>query len=358
MSLELDQLTQPVRAKDLADCIRDQIETGHLEPGDRLPTFAAIRERYGAATNTVDRAYSQLEDAGLIERKAGSGVYVAEPHVTGDTGTVGCLGAGFAGSDPYWNHCIEGVKSACENHGVHAMLLPRNPGTNAWDKVDGLLCHDTDALPDGCPPNKPYVSFLHRMPGAVSVVADDFDGMMTATRHLIDLGHQRIGSLIIQDDPLGITRLGGYEAALRRAGIRPRQEWSRDCAGDLNAHSFTEVARRIMGEWLSSGWHDMNLSAVVTQNDRVAIGVIQALQDRGIKVPEDVSVVGFDGTEISLHSRPRLTTVKVPLESIGRRAASELIDQIENGKQKEEHVIQLPVELVVRESTARRQPSA
>lgn len=352
MSIELTELSKPVRASDLAGGIRDEIEKGNLQPGDRLPTFAAIRERYGAATNTVDRAYSQLEDDGVIERKAGSGVYVAEPHVTGVTGTIGCLGAGFKGFDPYWNHCIEGINSACEEHGVHAMLLPRSPANNAWDKVDGLLCHNVDSLPDGCPATMPYVSFLHRMPDTVSVIAGDFEGMMTATQYLIDLGHRRIGSLIIHDDPLGIVRIGGYEGALRRAGIKVKLEWSRDCSGDFDNYSFTEVARRITDEWLKGDWEKNDLTALVTQNDHVAIGAVHALEDAGLNVPADVSVVGFDGTELSQHSRPRLTTVKVPLENIGRRAANELIDHIQNGQKKDEQIIQLPVELIVGESTA------
>ena len=351
MSTTTEKLSSPVKADDLAQHLRKRIESGEIPPGDRLPTFSEMRREYGAATNTVDRAYSQLEADGLIERKAGSGVYVSEHPGTTSTGTIGCLGAGFSGNDIYWNHCIRGINRVLESHGMHPLLLPRLPNAAAWNKVDGVLCHDADRLPEGCPESLPRVSMLHRMSGTVSVIADDYDGARLATNHLLQLGHTRIGSLFIQDDPLGIVRLSGYETALRRADIQPSPEWSRDCEGNLDKYSFSEVARRVMAQWLSGNWADEGLTALVAQNDHVAIGAMEALEEAGLNVPGDVSVVGFDGTTISEHCRPRLTTIKVPLQMIGERATEELINQIARTHEKREETIVLPVKLVERDST-------
>jgi DNA-binding LacI/PurR family transcriptional regulator len=347
-----EKLSSPVRAADLADHLRDLIDSGQLEPGERLPTFAEMRRRYGAATNTVDRAYSQLETDGLIERKAGSGVYVAERPGTLTTECIGCLGAGFERANLYWNHCILGINAALESHGLHPLLLPRQPDESAWGKVDGLLCHDAGELPPECPPDLPRVSMLHRMKGTVSVVADDYGGGQMATEHLLELGHRRIASLIIHEDALGLVRLSGYEAALRREGITPAPEWSCDCSGDFDSYDFSEVARGIMRRWLKEEWAERGFTALVTQNDHVAIGAMQALEETGRRVPQDVSVVGFDGTELSEHCRPRLTTIGVPLERIGRRAAHELVRQIDDGRLNTEETIQLPVRLMQRDSTA------
>lgn len=347
-----EKLSSPVKAADLARHLRELINSRRLEPGERLPTFSQMRRQYGAATNTVDRAYSKLEADGLIERKAGSGVYVAEQPGTISTGSIGCLGAGFRGSDLYWNHCIRGINAALESHGMHPLLLPRHPDAKAWEKVDGVLCHDAEEPPADCPAALPRVSMLHRLSHTVSVVADDYGGGRRATEHLLSLGHRRIASLIIHEDALGIMRLGGYEAALRLAGITPSANWSRDCSGDFDRHSFSEVARRIMREWLQEDWRQIGFTALVTQNDHVAIGAMEALEEAGLRVPQDVSVVGFDGTAVSEHCRPRLTTMKVPLQRIGHRAASELVGQIEDGRHKKEETILLPVKLLERDSTA------
>lgn len=345
-------LSSPVRASELARHLREQINAGRFEPGERLPTFSQIHRNYGAATNTVDRAYSLLETDGLIERRPGSGVYVAEHAGMITTGTIGCLGAGFKGIDPYWAHCMRGINQTLESRDTHPLLLPPDPKEAAWDKIDGLLCQGTARVPAGCPAELPRVSLLRCMPGAVSVVTDDYGGARAATKHLLDIGHRRIATLFIQDDELGVARLGGYEAALRLRGIQPSPGWSRNCTGDFNSCDFAHVAETIMCRWLRNGWKELHFTALLAQNDHVAIGAMNALNEAGVRVPDDVSVVGFDGTRVAEHCRPRLTTMKVPLERIGHRAACELIRQIEDGTRTDEETIQLPVALLERDSTA------
>ena len=93
------------------------------------------------------------------------------------------------------------------------------------------------------------------------------------------------------------------------------------------------------------------------QNDETAIGVIAALQDAGLRVPEDVSVVGFDGTEIARYHRPRLTTVKVPLEEIGTRGFELLMQQVERplgeiGPERPRARLLLSTQLQIGQSTA------
>ncbi len=352
MNPTLTDASKPVRADDLARHIREHISEKQLQPGDRLPTFAAIRERFGAATNTVDRAYAKLASQGVVERRPGSGIYVAESSPTG-TGIVGYLGEGFTGDSNYWDQCTRGVREGLLHHNIDPLLLSGPPASGTWSRVDGIICHTASPFLENRPPGLPLVSMLHRVPGAINVVADDYGGMMTATRHLIDLGHRRIGSLMLQDDFLGCQRHGGYHGALRMAGVTPSPQWSRALQGNFGENSFSEVARQIVTKWIRDDWSAEGLTALVCHNDETAIGAMQAFNEAGLQVPADVSVIGFDGTEVSELSDPSLTTVKVPLHRIGRRAADELCEQIDNQESRDEETIALPVELIERDSTAR-----
>ncbi len=111
--------------------------------------------------------------------------------------------------------------------------------------------------------------------------------------------------------------------------------------------------RASMRKWLQDGWRDLGCTALLAQNDEAAIGAIEELQEAGFDVPGDVSVVGFDGTEAAEYFRPRLTTIKVPLEEIGAAAAEYLLRQIREGDETEEHTgVTLPAQLKIGDSTA------
>jgi len=110
-----------------------------------------------------------------------------------------------------------------------------------------------------------------------------------------------------------------------------------------------------MSAWLrdesANGWQKINCTALLCHNDETTMGALQALREAGLRVPDDVSVVGFDGLEIGEYSHPRLTTVEMPLREIGAAAVAMLLRQIEADEVTEEHQI-LSTQLRVRESTA------
>ena len=106
-----------------------------------------------------------------------------------------------------------------------------------------------------------------------------------------------------------------------------------------------------MAEWLDKDWKRSGLTAVLAQNDEVAIGIMDAIRAAGLRVPNDISVIGFDGTEEGAHAKPELTTVAVPLEKIGATAMELLLRQVRE-EPVEANVITLPSRLQVRASTA------
>jgi DNA-binding LacI/PurR family transcriptional regulator len=176
-----------------------------------------------------------------------------------------------------------------------------------------------------------------------SIAVDDVAGGEMATRHLIELGHRRIA--LIGDPPPEFRfdwsrdRTRGYEQALSRAGIDVRPEYVRE--GTRLLH----VARGIAAELLALPGRP---TAVFAASDTQAIGAIEAARALGIRVPEELSVIGFDDIEVA--SYVGLTTVRQPLFESGRRGA-ELLLRALSGRQVDVRTELLPLELVVRSTT-------
>jgi LacI family transcriptional regulator len=183
--------------------------------------------------------------------------------------------------------------------------------------------------------------------GMVSVSAAHFSGARAVTRHLIELGHRRIG--VITGPPHWHTRddrLGGHLAALGEAGI----------LGDSELMRSGEPAAKT-GVWAGRELLDLRPrpTAVVCFNDKVAVGVMEMAVARGLRVPEDVSVTGFDDIDVSRATTPRLTTVRQPLQEMGRTAVTMLMRQLD-GHAHEALSMELQTRLVVRESTGPAPP--
>jgi len=178
--------------------------------------------------------------------------------------------------------------------------------------------------------------------GMVSISAAHFSGARAVTRHLIELGHRRIG--VITGPPHWHTRddrVGGHLAALAEAGV----------LGDPKLMRHGEPATKT-GLWAGRELLDLTPrpSAVVCFNDKVAVGVMEVAAARGLRVPEDLSVAGFDDIDVSRATTPRLTTVRQPLQEMGRTAVTMLMRQLD-GHVHETLSMELETRLVVRQST-------
>jgi GntR family transcriptional regulator of arabinose operon len=343
----------------LAAHFRRQLTRGELRPGDRLPSRNEMRAQHGASRPTVEKAHSLLEQEGWIERQHGAGIFVKSPPAQTKrvaTGIVGLSGPGFAFGNQsfYWMRLMAGIGQAAAASGTPLLLLGHETPLG-WEQVDGLLVSDwraTGAMRH-LPQQLPRVSVLASFEGIAAVCADDFAGLRAAARHLLKLGHQRICYLHSYSDHSVVTqRIAGYRAALREAGIEARAEWLRPLHGryELGAE-FTSEACKNMSQWLRDGWRDLGCTAILCHNDEAALGVMQALQENGLRVPEDVSVVGFDGSDEGETSRPRLTTMEVPLREIGIAAFELLQAQMREGKPNSSQRVLAP-RLKVRESSA------
>lgn len=172
---------------------------------------------------------------------------------------------------------------------------------------------------------------------------DDEAGVVAAVEHLIAIGHQRIAHLCGPEKRhSGVARMRGYRTALERSGIAWRDEYVRpgDYTGD------------------AAGWRCSTLqlletrprpTAIVASDDVVAATVIKTVQQQGLRVPDDVAVVGIDDQHFCTYLNPALTTVQLPVLQAGELAVEMLLDRIAGERSEAEHVM-LPCSLVVRES--------
>jgi LacI family transcriptional regulator len=179
-----------------------------------------------------------------------------------------------------------------------------------------------------------------------SVSVTNQHGAYQATRHLLDLGHQRIA---VASGPLDYRynqeRLHGVRQALGEAGLALRDELVH--AGEPNEAGGGAAAQAFMGL-------PEPPTAIFAANDLISFGVMAAAAERGLRIPRDLSIVGFDDLPQAALARPALTTVRQPMYRIGLTAVELLLDLVE-GRPPSRSRIELETELVIRESTMRRE---
>jgi LacI family transcriptional regulator len=177
-----------------------------------------------------------------------------------------------------------------------------------------------------------------------SVTADSQAGISALVRMLVELGHRRIAHLAgPQDLSTGWERHQAYLAAMACHGLTVSPRVIRYCA------AFTEECGLRAARELFAA--ETDITAVVAGNDLIALGCYQALAERGLTCPADVSVVGFNDMPFLDKQRPALTTVRIPHYELGFEAARLLLERIANPTTSAKQVV-LPIQLVARESVA------
>jgi LacI family transcriptional regulator len=193
----------------------------------------------------------------------------------------------------------------------------------------GLPCVGVDVALDG--------------PATEYVMSDNGAGSAEAVDHLHALGHRRIAHITgLMESRPGVDRLRGYRDALRHRGLAFRDEYV--AYGDF----YVESGRHAMARLLDL---DEPPTAVVAASDLMALGAIRAVAERGLSVPDDVSIVGFDDIQLAGHVQPPLTTLRQDKSGLGAQAGRALRRLIA-GDPAVPEAMTLPVELVVRASTA------
>jgi DNA-binding LacI/PurR family transcriptional regulator len=280
----------------------------------------------------------------LVTRRADSvALVVSEPHTR------------FL-SEPFFAGMVRGVSAALAETGVQLLLLVAHdlPDRGRLERyvvgghVDGVLLaslHNDDPLPGVLERAGVPAVLVGRPAGtgpASYVDADNRGGAGQAVDHLARRGRRRIATIAgPQDMGVGQDRLDGYRDGLRAVGLP---------AGDdlVEAGDFTEEGgAAAMGRLLERPGRPVD--AVFAASDLMAAGALRTLRAAGRRVPDDVAVVGFEDSAVARYAQPPLTTVRQPIEEMGRQAARLLLAKVA-GEAAGMHLI-LDVELVVRAST-------
>lgn len=158
-----------------------------------------------------------------------------------------------------------------------------------------------------------------------AVLISNEDSAIHAVGYLLERGHTAVGHLAGRPRIHNFkAREAGYERALEHAGIEPRPEWR------VELDTTFEAACRGMGEWLEGPGAAGLPTAFFADNDVLAVAAMRALSDHGVRVPEDVSIIGFDDLSMGAFSTPSLTTMHVLKQEAGEIAVRQLVDGIEN----------------------------
>jgi LacI family transcriptional regulator len=260
---------------------------------------------------------------------------------------------------PFFHEVIDGLKQAAGDGGYDLLLFAaRRPGNGFVDQTYLNRCRHRNVdgvVLMGMSPDDPEVRRLVRSEvpcvgvdidlgtRAVLVASDNVAGAELAVEHLYQLGHRRIATItgLIETRPC-IDRLRGYRTAIQARRLAYRDEYV--VYGDYYVDSGSDAMEQLLAL-------DEPPTGVVAQSDLMAVGAIRAATAAGRRVPDDLSVVGFDDMSMAPHMRPALTTVRQDKARLGREAGTALLRRIGHTVE-QPPAVTLPVELVVRGSTA------
>lgn len=282
---------------------------------------------------------------------------VARSLALGRTRALGLIVADI--TNPFYAETAKAIADTARGRGYTVILcntdnLPQLQAEHIErlrrQRVDGLLLgsvHLRDpAIERLVREGFPCVMFNRRLASRRGswVVLDNVRGAEEATRHFLDLGHQRIGLVAGPEDfSTAAERLEGYRRALRRAGIEPNDRLVRQ------GHFRPELAYQAAHDLLRA---PRRPTAILAGNDVTALAVLDAAGDLGLSVPEDLALCGFDDTNLSRRREIALTTVAQQKDEMGRLAVGYLVEFVENRVQLRRHPIHhvLPPTLVIRRS--------
>lgn len=331
----------------LINYINSQIESGDFRPGDKLPSENELSEQFGISRQTVRKAIGLLEEEGIVRRIKGSGTYLSfdrrenleqknsiavvttyvDSYIFPKTiqGIEKVLfESGYSVQISFTNNMLEREKSILED------IISR-------DDVAGVIVEGTKSgLPN---PNLPlyrqlisrkvpvlFINTYYPELDVPHVSLNDVEAAELAVNYLIDKGHKEIGAILKLDDGQGRQRYLGYLSAMEVAGYPvtdSRMVWIDTDESKQLAYCTDKILNRVE-----------SCTALFCYNDLVAFQLIKMLTQKGIRVPEDVSIISIDDSDLALHSEVPITSLPHPKEKLGAKAAEVLL-QLIAGRKKE-----------------------
>jgi DNA-binding LacI/PurR family transcriptional regulator len=349
----------------LSTLLREAIQAGVYRPGERIEPERAFIEQGGLSYPTVARAFRDLAADGLVRRQVGAGTFVADEPPSPNLG-IKTLGVFYYHvHTPYFDAVYAGIEAECRLHRIDLITLPSGTDEQSEAKtvqeleerrVDGII-----GIPMALPGLQrqlqrqiergiPAVTLGVVLPqlGCDAITFNNEYGAYLAARHLLDLGHERIGLVAPRmryPQTLPLEILAGLRQARTERGLPG------DPPTALLPMLFHEQEDREVRKSILSLVHDNQATALICAADPLARYVTQVLDEAGLRVPQDVSIVGFGDLPLASQLDPPLTTVVWPLQRFGREAVRRVLAQALTPTRPPIHMV-LDTSLVIRRSTA------
>ncbi|MDD4081300.1 MAG: LacI family DNA-binding transcriptional regulator [Eubacteriales bacterium] len=326
-------------------------------------SIKTLSEACGVSPSTVSKALNGYDDISeetrlkvqtAAERMGYRPSAIARALKTGRTYNIGVVyneksGSGFTHS--FFAPVLESLKSEAESHGYdisfitpHSKVLGMSYLAHSlYRKVDAVcvLCCDFEdqEITQLSRSSLPLVTIDETLQGRCCVMSQNEEGMAELTRHIISLGHKDIAFVHgLLPAVATVQRLKGFKAAMAEAGIPVNPDWVRP-----SSYHKPNETRQAVKELLKG---PKRPSCICLPDDYAALGGLEAAAAAGLRVPEDISMAGYDGVGILQMCRPQMTTVAQDCEGIGRLAARSLVDQIENPQGSRPLVTRVPARLI------------
>lgn len=328
---------------------------------EQLPPETELCEMYDVSRGTLRQALSLLETDGYLSRERGRGTFINRQRNANSSPSISSALAFIVPyvRDSFVTSILAGIEHATTEAG-HPLTFRHvsndiSQQENALNDLrDGLYAgvilypvdskhyeQVTTMVTQGYP-----IILVDRYLDNVAtdyVVADNFGGGLQATQHLLALGHERIGFVTWEDASTSlIHRELGYRQAMAEYQLPVTD------AMVAKVSSYPDIDAEPLAAYI----RDNQISAVFAANDQIAIALFRVVNDMGLSVPGDISIVGFGNLDEIAYLNTPLTTVAVPAEEIGYTAGKMLIDRLHNHTRSHQRVI-LPTQLMIRGSTER-----
>ena len=344
----------------IAEYFKAEIRAGKISSGEQLLTENEIAAKFNVSRHTVRQALMELEKGGYIYKEQGKGTFCSSRDENTKKGTIAVITTYI--SNYIFPSIIYGIEEVLSAEGYNLMLLNTNNEKQKEaeclkkiidNDIVGLIVEPTMSACENVnlkwykeleKKDVPYIMINAKYDelDPAYVIVDDIEGEYLTTKYLLQLGHRKIAGVFKKDDLQGVNRQQGYKKAMEEFGVEFNSEFVNSF--ETNEETFAPYA------------FTSNLirkkerpTAIVCYNDQIAIYVVQAILDAGLRIPEDISITGYDDSHISISTELRFTTVGHPKEDMGRRAARLLIGMVENNVKKPSYIYK--PELLVRYST-------
>ncbi|MGB3926899.1 MAG: GntR family transcriptional regulator [Caldicoprobacterales bacterium] len=346
----------------LKEYIIETIEQEGLKTGDKIWSENELAKKFMVSRHTVRQAIGELTNEGWLYKVHGKGTYVGE-RIDQKSSKIKTIGVMTTYLDDYiFPSIILGMDQVLSKAGYNLVL---GCTYNHHDKervclenfirsdIQGIIIEPTkSALPN---PNLDLyrqiidkgipMFFIHGCYQELDcpyVVVDDTKAGYLATRYLIDLGHKSIGGIFKIDDIQGHYRFKGFQKALAEDGISLKDSNILWFDTDDIGEEFIKLDHKKFEVLIKS------CSAIICYNDQVALKIVNAIKSMEMNIPDDISLVSFDDSQLAVVSEVKLTTVAHPQKKLGRLVAESLINKIDGREVKDK--VKMEPELIVRDS--------